>query len=279
MIIVEWCRNVKNDETRVERLKIVKDFVFKQQKMLKNFAAKFMQHIQHDLQFSTIVKHEFKWQNFIIIAFNAQQRQKKLTDNIRIMKRYWSVENVNALMTSIKSRYIKKETVKLTKKYFNDYEKAVKLMQQTVLQKKKQIHRKVKTIANYTLIDFKNAFSKNYQNQILFIFAALKNVDLKQEDQRLIKNISNFASTVIDYVLNFNIRSISLLDFKEVTASFKKSLMNAFNTFTSFSRFARFALLFSNLFRQTSTSFSRFARSVVNFLNLSRLFASKITEK
>ena len=65
-------------------------------------------------------------------------------------------------MTNIKSRHIEKETVKLTKKYFNDYEKAVKLMQQTILQKRKQIHRKVKTIANYTFIDFKNVFNKNY---------------------------------------------------------------------------------------------------------------------
>ena len=69
---------------------------------------------------------------------------------------------MNALMTNIKSRHIKEETVKLTKKYFNDYEKAVKLMQQTILQRKKQIHRKVKTIANYILINFKNAFNKNY---------------------------------------------------------------------------------------------------------------------
>ena len=67
-------------------------------------------------------------------------------------------------MTSIKLRHIKEETVKLTKKYFNKYEKAVKLMQQTILQKRKQIHREVKTIANYTFIDFKNVFSKNYQN-------------------------------------------------------------------------------------------------------------------
>ena len=66
-------------------------------------------------------------------------------------------------MTNIKSRYIEEETIKRTKKYVNEYEKAVKLMQQTVLQKK-QIHRKVKTIANYILIDFKNVFNKNYQN-------------------------------------------------------------------------------------------------------------------
>ena len=65
-------------------------------------------------------------------------------------------------MTSIKSRCIEKETVKLIKKYFNEYEKAIKLMQQTILQKRKQIHQKVKTIANYTFIDFKNVFSKNY---------------------------------------------------------------------------------------------------------------------
>ena len=135
------------------------------------------------------------------------------------------------------------------------------------MQKRKQIHRKVKTIANYTFIDFKNVFSKNYQNQILFISVALKNVNLRQKNQRLIKNISNFASTVTDYVLSFNIKSTSLLNFKKVTTSLRKSLMNAFNTFTSFSRFARFTLLFSNLSRQTSTSFSRFVRFVVNFLN------------
>ena len=69
---------------------------------------------------------------------------------------------MNALMMNIKSRHIEEETIKLTKKYFNEYEKAVELMQQTVLQRKKQIHRKVKTIANYTFIDFRNVFSKNY---------------------------------------------------------------------------------------------------------------------
>ena len=182
-------------------------------------------------------------------------------------------------MTSIKSRYIEEKTIKLTKKYFNEYEKAVELMQQTVLQKRKQIHRRMKTIANYIFIDFKNVFNKNYQNQIFSISVVLKNVNLRQENQRLIKDISNFASTVIDYVLSFNIKSISLLDFKEVTASFRKLLMNAFNTFTFLSRFVRFALLFSNLFRQTSTFFLRFVRSVANFFNLSRLFASEITEK
>ena len=141
-------------------------------------------------------------------------------------------------MTSIKSRYIEKETIKLTKKYFNEYEKAVKLMQQIILQRKKQIHQKVKIIANYIFIDFKNVFSKNYQNQIFFISAVLKNVDFRKKNQRLIKNTLNFVSTVTDYVLNFNIKSILLLDFKKITTSLKKSLMNAFNTFTSFLRFA-----------------------------------------
>ena len=233
--------------------------------MLKNFAAEFMQHIWYDLQFLTIIRHKFKWQNFIIIIFNVQQRQKRLADNIRIMKRYWFVESVNALITSIKLRHIKEKTIKLTMKYFNEYEKAVELMQQTILQRRKQIYRKVKTIANYILINFKNVFSKNYQNQILSISAALKNVDLRQKNQQLIKNISNFASTIIDYVLSFNIRSISLFNFKEVIASFRKSLINDFNTFTFFSRFARFVLLFSNLSRQISTFFLSFARFVAFF--------------
>ena len=61
VIIVEWCKNVKDDETQIEKLKVVKDLVLKQQKMLKNFAAEFMQYIQHDSQFSTIVRHELEW--------------------------------------------------------------------------------------------------------------------------------------------------------------------------------------------------------------------------
>ena len=43
-------------------------------------------------------------------------------------------------MTNIKSRHIGKKTVKLTKKYFNEKEKAIKLMQLTILQKRKQIY-------------------------------------------------------------------------------------------------------------------------------------------
>ena len=39
-------------------------------------------------------------------------------------------------MTNIKLHHIEKETIKLIKKYFNDYEKAIKLMQQIILQKK-----------------------------------------------------------------------------------------------------------------------------------------------
>ena len=56
--------------------------------MLKNFVVEFMQHIQHDSQFSIVIRHESKWQNFIIIILNAQQRQKRLENNIRIMKKY-----------------------------------------------------------------------------------------------------------------------------------------------------------------------------------------------
>ena len=95
----------------------------------------------------------------------------------------------------------------------------------------------------------------------------------------MIEDILNFALTITDYVLNFNIRLTLLLDFKKITTLLKKSLMNAFNTFTFFLRFVRFALFFSNLSRQISTSLLRFARFVVFFLNLSRLFASEIIKK
>ena len=75
--IVEWCRNVKDDEARAQRLKAVRDLVLKQHEILEDFAAEFMQHIQHDPQFSTVARHEPEWQNFTTIAFNAQQRQER----------------------------------------------------------------------------------------------------------------------------------------------------------------------------------------------------------
>ena len=40
-------------------------------------------------------------------------------------------------MLNIRSRHINDETTKLTKRYLNEYKKIVKLMQQTILQKKK----------------------------------------------------------------------------------------------------------------------------------------------
>ena len=69
---------------------------------------------------------------------------------------------MNSLITSIKSRHIEEKTIKLTKKYFNEYEKAVKLIQQIILQKQKQIHQEIKIIANYIFINFKNVFNKTY---------------------------------------------------------------------------------------------------------------------
>ena len=36
-------------------------------------------------------------------------------------------------MLNIKSRYVDDETTKLTKQYLNEYEKVVRLMQQTIL--------------------------------------------------------------------------------------------------------------------------------------------------
>ena len=75
--IVEWCRDVKDDEAWAQRLKAVRDLVLKQQEILEDFAAEFMQHIQYDPQFSTVARHEPEWQDFTTIASNAQQRQER----------------------------------------------------------------------------------------------------------------------------------------------------------------------------------------------------------
>ena len=44
--IVEWCREVKDDEARSLRLKAVRDLVLRQQEMLEDFAAEFMPDFQ-----------------------------------------------------------------------------------------------------------------------------------------------------------------------------------------------------------------------------------------
>ena len=134
-------------------------------------------------------------------------------------------------MSDIKSRHVDDEIIKLIKWYSNKYEKIVKLMQQTILQRKKQIVRDMKTIIEYIVFDFKNIVNNDYKNWTTFILSKLKDVELKQKNERLIENVSKIIFSESEYVSNLSIRSISLLD-KEITASFKKSLMNAFNTFT-----------------------------------------------
>ena len=82
-------------------------------------------------------------------------------------------------MSGIKSRHVNDETTKLIKRYSNEYEKIVKLMQQTILQKRKQIVCDVKAIVEYIVFDFKNAVNNDYKNRITFISLKLKNVEFK----------------------------------------------------------------------------------------------------
>ena len=96
---------------------------------------------------------------------------------------------------------------------------------------KKQIHRNKKIIVEYIVFNFKNVVNNNYKKRTTFIIVKLKNVELRQENQRLIKNVSKIVFFENKYVLNLNIRSISLFD-RKITTSFKKSLINVFNTFT-----------------------------------------------
>ena len=144
-------------------------------------------------------------------------------------------------MSNIKSRHVDDEITKLMKRYLNEYEKIVKLMQQTILQKKKQIARDMKAIVEYIVFDFKNAVNNDYKNRTTFISSKLKNVEFKQKNERLIENVSKIVFFESEYVLNLNIRSISLFN-RKITASFKKSLMNVFNMFTSSFRIAQFIL-------------------------------------
>ena len=168
-------------------------------------------------------------------------------------------------MSGIRSRHVDDKTIKLVKRYLNEYKKVVKLMQQTVLQRRKQIARDVRTIIEYIVFDFKNAVNNDYKNRITFISSKLKDVEFKQKGERLIENVSKIVFFKDEYVLSLSIRSTSLSD-RKITTSLRKSLMNVFNMFTSFFRIARFI-------------FSRFIQSVVYFSNLSSQPISKIIEK
>ena len=168
-------------------------------------------------------------------------------------------------MSDIRSRHVDNETAKLMKRYLNKYEKVVRLVQQTILQKRKQIARGVRTIAEYIVFNFKNAVNNNYKNRTTSISSKLKDVEFKRKNERLIENVSEIAFFENEYVSNLNIRSTLLSD-KRITASFRKSLINAFNTSTSSFRIARSIL-------------SKFVQSVVRFFNLSSQSVSKITEK
>ena len=48
----------------------------------------------------------------------------------------------------------------------------------------------MKTIVEYIVFDFKNVVSNDYKNRITFIIIKLKNVEHRQENQRLIEKIS-----------------------------------------------------------------------------------------
>ena len=67
-------------------------------------------------------------------------------------------------MSEIRSRHVNNKIIKLTKQYLNEYEKVVKLMQQAILYKKKQIVRDVKIIVKYIIFNFKNVVNNNYKN-------------------------------------------------------------------------------------------------------------------
>ena len=123
----------------------------------------------------------------------------------------------------------------------------------------------MKIIVEYIVFDFKNAVNNDYKNRTIFISLKLKNVEFKWKDERLIENVLKIVFFKNEYVSSLSICLISLSD-KEITTSFKKSLMNAFNTFTSSFWIVRFI-------------FSKFVQFVVRFFNLSSQSVLKIIEK
>ena len=72
----------------------------------------------------------------------------------------------------------------------------------------------MRTIVEYIVFDFKNIVNNNYKNRTIFILSKLKDVKLKQKDERLIENISKIVFSENKYVLSSSIRSISLFNKK-----------------------------------------------------------------
>ena len=84
-------------------------------------------------------------------------------------------------MTGTKSRHIGEQAAKLAKRYPEEYEQAVGLIQQAVLQRRKQIHRRVRATIDYTLSDSRNVVNEGYKNLTALTSTNLKNVDLRRE--------------------------------------------------------------------------------------------------
>ena len=99
----------------------------------------------------------------------------------------------------------------------------------------------MKTIVEYIIFNFKNIVNNDYKNRTTFILSKLKDVKFKRKDKRLIENVSKIVFFGNKFVLSLNIRSTSLF-YKEITASFKKLLINIFSTFMLSFQIIRFIL-------------------------------------
>ena len=91
-------------------------------------------------------------------------------------------------MLEIRDHHVANETVKLVKEYFINFEKIIKKLQLTVLKRKKKMNRGIRTIAVYTLNDFKRAHSKTYSDFFASIRKDFRAADLMIKDMRLIEN-------------------------------------------------------------------------------------------
>ena len=95
---------------------------------------------------------------------------------------------MNQLMFEIKDHQIANEIIKFIKKYLIDFENIIKRLQLTVF-KYKKMNRSIRTIAVYTLNDFKRVHNKIYTDFFTSIRKNFRAADLMIRNMKVIKKI------------------------------------------------------------------------------------------
>ena len=91
---------------------------------------------------------------------------------------------------NVRNHYVIDETVKLTKKYFNEFDKIVQRLQLVVLQRREKIDRENKIIIAYILNDFKRVYNDELKNFSACNRKKLRKFELMMQEYKLIKKNS-----------------------------------------------------------------------------------------